>query len=194
MKNVELQKLSVDAGKMALGNIWGKEAYRINRAILEIDQHNCAAYTRLAKYYKLKNNMTEAKNMYLMAMKIDPNNRSAFNNLYEMKKDQADSDRVDEIKTAGELFKEGQKSMLKSKYKLAAKLFAKAYSQEPSLVYAVNLAGVYKKLGSYDKIELLYRELLENSPKQADTDDINNKFQEYLVSGRELSKEKITKK
>jgi len=99
MNNVDLQKLVDKAAKMALGNIWGENAYKINMAILRIDHNNCAACTRLAKYYTLNDNMNEAKNMYLKALDIDPNSRVAINNLNDIEKDQKESEAVDKINT-----------------------------------------------------------------------------------------------
>ncbi len=102
MNNVNLQKLVDEAGEMALGNIWGENAHKINMAILKIDHNNSAACTRLAKYYKLNDNITEAKNMYLKALSIDPNCRTAINNLNDMEKDQKKSEAVDKINTIGD--------------------------------------------------------------------------------------------
>ena len=176
MNNVNLQKLVGKAGEMALGNIWGENAYKINMAILKIDRHNSSAYTRLAKYYKLNDNIPEAKNMYLKALDIDPNNWGASNNLIDIEKDQMESDAVDKIKTTGELLKLGNSSMLKGKHKLAVKLFSKAYSIEPVLMYAVSLAGLYKKMGKYDRIEKLYKQLIDDSSVQSDVEAINSEF------------------
>jgi tetratricopeptide (TPR) repeat protein len=86
MNNANLKKLMDKAGKMALLNIWGENAYKINMAILKADHNNSAACTRLAKYYKLNNNIPKAKKMYLKALKINPNNRGAINNLYDIEK------------------------------------------------------------------------------------------------------------
>lgn len=176
MNNANLQKLVDKAGEMALRNVWGENAYKINMAILKSDHNNCAAYTRLAKYYKLNDNMTEAKSMYLKVLDIDPENRGASNNLNDIEMDQKEGDAVDKIKTTGELVKEGQHSMLKGKYKLAAKLFSKAYSIEPLLTYAVSLAGAYKKAGKYDRIEKLYGQLIDGNCVQMDVEAINNEF------------------
>jgi len=176
MNNITLQELKDKASEIALSNIWGEEAYTINMAILELDHNNCAACTRLAKYYKLDENITEAKNMYLKALDIDPENRAAINNLIDIKKDQEESDAVEKIDTMKELLKEAQKSMLKGKYKLAAKLYAKAYRIEPSLIYAVELAGAYKKMGEYDKIEKLYEQLMKDKPVKAEAKVIENEF------------------
>lgn len=88
MNNVNLAKLVDKAGEMALRNIWGDNAYKINMAILKMDHNNCAACTRLAKYYRLNDNIAEAKNMYLKALDIDPTNRGAINNLNDIEKDQ----------------------------------------------------------------------------------------------------------
>ena len=86
MNKENLQKLITRAGEMASRDIWGDNAYKINMAILSADQNNCAACTRLAKYYKLNDNMEEAKSMYLRALEINPENRGAINNLNEMDK------------------------------------------------------------------------------------------------------------
>lgn len=174
MKRTDLPELISKAGKMAQNNMWGESAYKINRTILQMDQNNTAAYTRLAKYYKLNDNISEAKNMYLKALEIDPNNRGAINNLEEIEKDELESDTVGKIKTTGELFKIGQNSMQKGKYKLAVKLFSKAYSIEPLLKYAVSLAGVYKKMGEKDSVEMVYTQLIEAN--HLDIEAINNEF------------------
>lgn len=176
MINVKLQKLKDQASDNALHNVWGKDAYKLNMAILKIDDNDCAAYTRLAKYYKLKDNITKAKSMYLKALDIDPENRAALNNLNDIKKDQEETDAVEKIVTVKELLKEAQKAILKDKYSRAAKLYAKAYSMEPSLLYAVELAGAYKKMGEYDKIEMLYTQLMEDNPPQTDSKAIETAF------------------
>ncbi len=46
MNNENLQKLVDKAGEMALHNVWGESAYKINVAILKIDCNNCSAYTK----------------------------------------------------------------------------------------------------------------------------------------------------
>lgn len=176
MNKVDLPKLVDKAGQMALNNIWDEKSYKINMAILKLDHKNCAAYTRLAKYYKLNENITEAKNMYLKALDIDPENRGAINNLNDFEKDEKESDVVDKMKTTGELLKEAQHSMLKGKYNFAAKLFLKAYSIEPVLTYAVSLAGAYKKMDKYDKIENLYNQLIGGNQIQSELEIINNEF------------------
>lgn len=177
MNSIKLQKLKEQASDNALRNVWGKDAYKLNMAILKIDSNNCAAYTRLAKYYKLKENITQAKKMYLKALAIDPENRAAINNLSDIKKDQEETDAVEKIVTIKEILKEAQKSMLKGKYKLAVKLYSKAFSIEPLLTHAVNLATAYKKIGEQDKIEELYKQLLEdNSIEDADAKTIEKEF------------------
>ena len=187
MNNLDLQKLVDKAGEMALQNIWGGNAYKINMSILKIDHNNSSAYTRLAKYYKLNDNITEAKNMYLKALDIDPNNRVALNNLNDIEKDQKENDDVDKIKTTRQLFKEGRKSKLKGKYKFAAKLFSKAYSIEPLLTYAVNLAGAYKKMDKYESIEKLYSQLIEDTNKKADVEAINYEFKTLGLNVKSLT-------
>lgn len=174
MKTLTLQELVDKAGKMALQNIWEEKSYKINMEILKIDKNNCAACTRLAKYYKVNNNLAEAKNMYLRTLEIDPQNRGAINNLSDMQREQAENDIVDQMDTTGELLKEGKHSMIKGKYKLAVKLFSKAYDIKPILLHAVLLAGAYKKMGKDDCIEELYNKLINDSP--ADVEAIKTEF------------------
>jgi len=181
MNSANLQKLIERAGKMALRNIWGEDSRKINMAILKLDPDNCAAYTRLAKYYKLVDKIDEAENMYLKTLEIDPDNRGAINNLHEIERDRKENDAVNKIKTIGELLKEGQSNMLKGRYNLAAKLFQKAYGIEPSLMHAVNLAGAYKEAGRYDRIEKLYLELISDKSRQADIDAIDSEFGKLRV-------------
>lgn len=176
MKNANLQKLIVIAGKMALRNVWGEDSRKINMAILKLDPANCAAYTRLAKYYKLDGKMDEAESMYLKALEIDPDNRGAINNLHEIEKDRKENEAVGKIQSVGGLLKEGQSHMQKGRYNLAAKLYQKAYGMEPSLINAVSLAGALKKAGEYDRIEKLYLELIGNKSVQADVNAIDSEF------------------
>ena len=176
MNKLNLQKLKDKAGEMALRNMWGESAYKINMAILRMDQNNTPACTRLAKYYKLNDNISEAKKMYIKALEIDPNNLGANNNLYEIEKDEKERDTVEQIKTVGELFKVGNSSMVKGKYDLAEKLFMKAYSMEPTLKYALSLAGLYKKMGKQDSVEKVYKQLIDATDVEADVEAINNEF------------------
>lgn len=176
MNNANLQELVEKAGEMALRNIWGEKAYKINMSILKIDHNNSAACTRLAKYYKLNDNIAEAKNMYLKALDIDPQSRGAINNLDDIERDQQESDTVAKMATTGELLKVGQKSMLKGRYSIAAKIYSKAYGIEPLLTYAVSLAGAYKKMGEYGKIEKLYKKLIDDNHIESDTEVIKNEF------------------
>lgn len=177
MSNGNLQKLVDRAEKMALRNIWGENSYKINLVILKLDPHNCAAYTRLAKYYKLEDNIEEAKNMYFKALEIDPGNRGAINNLGEIEKEQKENDFVNQIQTIGDLYKAGQNSMLKGKHNMAVKLFAKAFGLDPSLKHAVSLAGAYEKTGRHDRIEKVYRQLIDDNPNQNDIKAIENEFE-----------------
>ncbi|MHB8061152.1 MAG: tetratricopeptide repeat protein [Ruminiclostridium sp.] len=179
---MELQKLVDKAGEMAMSNNWGEKALKINMAILKIDHNNCAAYTRLAKYYKVNENIAEAKNMYLKALDIDPTNRGAMNNLNDFERDEKESEDVDKIKTTNELLKEAQKSMLKGRYKLASKMYLKAYSIEPLLVHAVNLASAYKEMGRYDSIEKLYKQLIDQNHIPADAEAIKNEFKTFGIN------------
>ena len=176
MKSISLQQLVAKAGEMALANEWGERAYKINTAILKKDQNNCAACTRLAKYYKLNDNIEEAKQMYLRALNIDPENRGAINNLNDIDKENKENDEVNNYSSVGDMIKEGQKSMTKGKYRFASKLFLKAYNIEPTLAMAVNLAGAYKKLDKIDLVEKLYKDTIDSAKSDIEKLNINKFF------------------
>jgi len=176
MSNINLQDLVDRAGNMALNNIWGENSYQINMDILKLDPNNCAAYTRLAKYYKLDDNIEEARNMYLRVLEINPNNRGAINNLNEMEKEQRENDDVSQMKSIGDLVKAGKTSILKGKYKMAVKLFERAFGLEPSLKHAISLAGAYEKAGRHDRIEIIYHQLINDHSQQNDIEAIENEF------------------
>ncbi len=181
MSNVNLQDLVDRAGNMALNNIWGENSYKINMDILKLDPNNCAAYTRLAKYYKLDDNMEEARNMYLRALEINPNSRGAINNLNEIEKEQKENEEVNQIKTIGDLLKAGKNSVVKGKYKMAVKLFERAFGMEPSVKHAVSLAGACEKAGRYDRIEVIYKQLLSEHSQQNDIETIESEFKTLQV-------------
>ncbi len=173
---MNLQELITKAGEMAKRNIWGENAQKINMAILKLDQNNSAAYTRLAKYYRLQDNIIEAKNMYLKALEIDPQSRGALNNLSDIDREEKENSFVEQIKTVGEMFRIGQTSAQKGKYELAIKLFSKANSVEPQLKFAASLAGVYKKMGRSSDVEKLYLQLLESNKIDSDIEAIKTEF------------------
>lgn len=187
MINMTLKDLKSKASEMAIQNIWGENAYKINMTILKYDKNNCAAYTRLAKYFKLKNNIAEAKNMYLKTLNIDPKNQIAINNLEDIEQDQRENDTVNKMKTTKELLKEGKSSMTKGRYRLAVKIFSKVYNSEPLLTHAVSLAGAYKKMGKFDNIEKLYLQLIENNNKKADIKAIEDEFKLLRINGSSVT-------
>ncbi len=176
MEAISLQKLVDKAGRMALANEWGEKAYRINSVILKRDKNNCAAYTRLAKYYKLNNNIQDAKEMYLKVLEIDPENRGAINNLNDFDKDEKENDELNNYKSIGDMVKEGQKSMVRGKYRFASKLFLKAFCSDPSITHAVSLAEAYAKMGKADEVEKLYAEILSSAHTDTDIANLNKHF------------------
>ena len=184
MINSDLQKLMDKAGEMAIRNMWGESAYKINTAILRIDNNNSAACTRLAKYYRLNDNIAEAKKMYLKALEINPNNQGVINNLNDIEKEQQEMDTIEQMKTGGELYTAGRNSIRKGQYKLALKLLLKAYKGEPLVKYALSLADAYKKLGEHERVGELHRELLIAHPSSADVNAINVGFS--LLKGSKI--------
>jgi len=56
---------------------------------------------------------------------------------------------------------------------------------EPSLKHAVSLADAYKKVGRYDRIEKIYRQLMDDSSKQDNIEAIENEFK-TLRSGANI--------
>lgn len=175
-RSISLEQLIAKAGEMALANEWGERAYKINTVILKRDQNNSAACTRLAKYYRLNDNIEEAKQMYLKALEIDPENRGAINNLNDIESDNKENEEVNNYSSIGDLLKVGQKSMTKGKYRFASKLFLKAYNIEPTLTAAMSLAEAYKKMDKTDLIEKLYKDTLDSAKSDIERLKINEFF------------------
>jgi tetratricopeptide (TPR) repeat protein len=180
MNPENLEKLIEKAREMATGNIWEESAFKINMKILKIDSNNSAAYTRLAKYYKLHNNLTGAKKMYIKALEIDPNSQGARNNLDKIDIYFQQKEFVDQIPTSKESYAAGQSMAQKGKYGLAVKCFLKAYSIDPLLKYGISLAKTYWKLGKYEKVETLHKELLEKNTSEDAIEAINIGFAALL--------------
>lgn len=180
MNSDNLQKLIDKARELALGNVWEENAFKINMKILKIDNNNSAACTRLAKYYKLHNNLTDAKKMYIKALEIDPSSQGARNNLDRIEIYQQEKEFVDQIQTSKESYTAGQNMAQKGKNGLALKCFLKAYTTEPLMKYGISLAKTYWKMGKYEKVEKLYKELMDSNPSSEASDIINVGFATLL--------------
>lgn len=176
MNNELFNKLVSKASEMALANNWGEQSFKINMAILKMDNRNSAACTRLAKYFKLNGNLLEAKKMYSKALEINPNNQGAINNLIDIETYQQDKEFVENLETGREAYDAAQKLARKGKYKLSIECFRKAYSIEPLFKYALTLAKTYKKIGKHDEVKKMYTKLVDSSSSQKNIDVINAEF------------------
>ena len=141
-----------------------------------MDSRNDAACTRLAKYFKLNDNLIEAKNMYSRALEINPNNRGAINNLIEIENFQHDTEFLGNLTTSRDAYDAARSLATKGKYGLSIACFLKAYSIEPLLKYAFALAKVYKKTDKFDEVKKMYNQLLNSNPTQNNLDAINAEF------------------
>lgn len=171
-----LSKLVSKAGEMAVANNWGENAFKINTMILKMDSTNSAACTRLAKYFRLHNNLPEAKNMYSKALEINPNNQGAKNNLIEIEKYQNEKEFVDKLTTSRDANDAARSLSQKGRYELSIKCFQKAYSIEPLLKYAVSVAKIYNKTGKHEEVGKLYKKVLDDNSSLKDIDAINSAF------------------
>lgn len=175
-------KLVKKASELALADKWGEEAYKINKRILKIDGSNSAACTRLAKYFRLNDDLEEAKNMYSKALEINPYNQGAKNNLIEIEAYQQDEEFVDMLPTSRDAYDAARTLAQKRKYRLSIKCFIKAYSLEPLSKYVFALARVYKKLGRYDDMRSIYTQFMNSNPSHQNIDVINAEFTALLQS------------
>ncbi|HEX3028091.1 MAG TPA: hypothetical protein VHT34_02020 [Clostridia bacterium] len=173
-------KLVNRAGEMALANIWGEKALKINMAILEMDNKNSAACTRLAKYYKLNDNLAEAKKMYSRALEINPENQGARNNLIELERYQDESEFINKLATGKDAYTAARTFSQKGRYALSIKCLKKAYSLEPILKYAVTLAKIYNKTGRHNEVINLYNQLLDAYLSTDNEDAIKSEFKALL--------------
>jgi len=77
----ELENYAVDA---AIANDWEK-AIKINKDILKLDTSNISCYLRLGFAYFQKSDFEQAKKYYKKAVKLQPNNNVASDNLEKIK-------------------------------------------------------------------------------------------------------------
>ncbi|HEY9059976.1 MAG TPA: hypothetical protein VIO64_05655 [Pseudobacteroides sp.] len=175
-----LNKLISKAVEMALANNWGENSFKINKMILKMDNNNSAACTRLAKYFKLHDNFEEAKKMYSKALGIDPNNRGAINNLYEIEKNENEKEFLDKLTTSREASDAASSLYKKGKYQLSIKCLLKAYKIDPLIKYAVRLGKIYNRIGKYDEIKKLHTQLLDMNQSPQNIDIINSEFKVLL--------------
>lgn len=92
--------------------------------------------------------------------------------------------------TSNECYNSGRKLSQKGQHWLASECYFKAYSIEPSLKYGVCLAKSYYKLGKYEKIKKLYKELLDRNIALDIIEDIKVEFVE-LLKYRKFEHEKV---
>lgn len=176
----KFRKLIDKSNEMATNNLWGEKSYVINEKIWEMDNNNFTACTRLAKYYKLNDNMTDAKRMYLKALEIYPNNYGVKNKLNEIERLHEETKFIDELITSRECYNSGQNLSQKGHHWLARECYSKAYSIEPLLEYGVALAKSYSELGEHYKIKRLYKELMDSNASLDIIEDIKVDFVELL--------------
>ena len=180
MTTENLNKLIDRAGEMALRNMWEEKAYKINMTILKYDNNNFAACTRLAKYYKLSDNIQDAKEMYMRALEINPESQGVKNNLNEIQREDDETKFISDLTTVKELSSSGQKLTQKGNHRLAMKCYFKAFKMEPLLKTGVSLAKSYNKLGRHDEIKKLYKELVNNNSSLEVVTNIKVEFDEIL--------------
>ncbi len=175
-----LSKLVDKASGMALANSWDDKALKINMMILEMDSSNSAACTRLAKYYRLHDNLAEAKKMYSRALEINPENQGARNNLIEMEKYEDQKNLVDSFVTGKDAYDSARVFSQKGMYELSIKCLQKAYSIDPLLKYAVTLAKIYHKTGKTDEVKKLHQQLLDTNDSPHSIEAIREAFKAIL--------------
>lgn len=77
--DTELRASIRQAETLSQSSVWDERALRINARIIELDEKNVGARTRLAKYYLDAGNADEAGRLYEETLKLEPTNRIARN-------------------------------------------------------------------------------------------------------------------
>jgi tetratricopeptide (TPR) repeat protein len=124
-------KLIKDAEKKATKNVWDKSAYDINMQIIKLDDLNCPAYTRLARYYLEKKNFEYAKKVYEKVLEINPDRIGAWNKLQDLSKIERDNSIILHLKNHEEAYLAGLDFNMLNKPRLALECFQKAYLANP---------------------------------------------------------------
>lgn len=85
--HLELIKLRKQAESLALSDNWGQEAIEINTKILEINELESGAHTRLAKCFRIKGEYFRAYEIYRNVQSFDPTNNIARNQSEQIEED-----------------------------------------------------------------------------------------------------------
>ena len=99
---------------------------------------------------------------------------------------------MDKLTTSSDCYNSGRKLTQKGLHWLARGCYFKAYSLEPLLKYGVSLAKSYSKLGNYDRIKTLYKELMNNNTSLDIIEDIKIEFVELLKGERNVQEKALT--
>lgn len=192
MNCANLRKLIDKSNEIAAKKIMSEKVYVVNMKIWVVDNYNVTACKRLAQYFIFNDNLSEAKRMYMKALEIYPNDRGLRRNFNEIIRIQAESEFIGNLTSSNECYNLGRKLTQQGLHWLARGCYFKAYSLEPSLKYGISLAKSYSKLGNYDKMKILYKELRNNNPSHEIIEDIEFEFMELLKGKRNIRKKQLT--
>lgn len=83
------------ADELASQDDWGPETEQINRRLVELDPARTVAYTRLAKCLRERGDPEPAETLYRRVLELEPDNRSAANNLKRLESEREMATRGD---------------------------------------------------------------------------------------------------
>jgi Flp pilus assembly protein TadD len=140
----EIHELRRRAESLARSEEWGEIAIEINTQMLEIDDHDAGAYTRLARCFLEQGKLEAAREMYTQVLIFDPNNSIACNRLPEIEKEIGRAGELSDVPSIGsfaEALALGVAARKCKRYAQAIAALSRAVKLRPRSVRAWNALG-----------------------------------------------------
>lgn len=87
VRDSTLKRLEAEALRFRRMEDWGEDALRANARILDVDPYNFAALVRSARCYREIGNLSTARETYLRALKLAPENKNVRKAVEEIEED-----------------------------------------------------------------------------------------------------------
>lgn len=171
MGDRNLRKLEADALRFRKMEDWGDNALRANARILDVDPHNFAALVRSARCYREVGKLSAAKDTYLRALELAPENKNVLKAVEEIEEDERKQceqrqyiKKINSVESFGEAYRiaELYKDKAPAKRRIAIEAFRQAFRIDRRRTgVLIELAAVHRTMRQRDEAQRIYEWILE---------------------------------
>jgi tetratricopeptide (TPR) repeat protein len=166
-----LKRLEADALRFRRMEDWGEDALRANARILDVDPHNFAALVRSARCYREMGNLSAARETYLQALELVPENKNVQKALEEIEEDgrkrreqEKYIEKIHSMKSFEEVYKiaKSYKNKALPQRRIAVEAFRQAFRLDRRRTgILVELAAVHRTMRQRDEAQRIYEWILK---------------------------------